>query len=196
LPDALFQAGLSYAKSDKRALARERMETLTSEAAYDSFSHRPDALIALTDYSLTAGDAKAALQSIGTYLSSRGEHHDVARAHLLKGKALYALKQYAEAISSLQESTKLTRSGIAAEAQFYVGQSLQIQSKFKEAVVAYLRVQALYGAEREWCGAAAFESAKCYEALGKADEATAVLKDVVAQYKDTQWAKLAEARLH
>ena len=195
LPDALFQSGLSHAKNDNREDAKKRMERLTSEKAFSAFSYQADALLALTDYRLVAGDAEAALTSAEQYLSAYNDHHDVARAQLLKGKALYTLKQYDAAISSLEACTQLTRSTVAAEAQFYIGQALQIQSDFKGAVVAYLRVQALYSSAREWCGAAAFESAKCYEALGQDEEATTALNDVINQYKDTQWAKLAEARL-
>ncbi len=195
LPDALFQSGLSYAKNDNREKAEQRMERLTSDKTFSAFSYQADALLALTDYRLAAGDAEAALASADQYLSAYKDHQDVARAQLLKGKALYTLKRYEDAISSLEASTQLTRSTVAAEAQFYIGQALQIQSDFKGAVVAYLRVQALYTPAREWCGAAAFESSKCYEALGQDEAATAALKDVVNQYKDTQWAKLAEARL-
>lgn len=195
LPDALFQAGLSHANGDNKELARERMEQLTAGGAFGGFSYRADALLALSDYRLALADPDAALESLDAYLSKHTDHHDVARAHLLKGKALYGLKRYEDATASLEESTRLTRSSIAAEAQFYIGQCHQIQSDFKRAVVAYLRVQALYAADKEWCAAATFELSKCYEAQGKADEATAALKQVMNQYKGTQWAKLAEARL-
>ncbi len=195
LPDALFQSGLAHARIDERELARKRMERLTEEAAYATFPYRADALLALGDYRLGAGEHDAAIAALDSYLATFADHHDVARAHLLKGKALYGLKRYADATAALEAATRLTRSAVAAEAQFYIGQTHQIQSNFKEAIVAYLRVQALYPGEAEWGGAATFELAKCYEALGQADDAKATLKDVVSRYKDTQWAKLAEARL-
>lgn len=195
LPDALFQSGLAHAKNGNKELAEERMKRLTTEGTFKDFAYRADALVAVSDYRLALGDPEAALESLDAYFSDHGDHHDVARANLLKGKALYGLKRYTDAIASLEESTELTHSAVAAEAQFYIGQCRQIQSDFQGALVAYLRVQALYATEREWCAAATFESAKCYEALGQADEATAALKEVINQYKGSQWAKLAEARL-
>jgi cellulose synthase operon protein C len=195
LPDALFQSGLSHAHNGDKELAEERMARLTSEATFEDFAYHADALLALSDHRLALANPTAALESLDTYLATYAEHHDVPRAQLLKGKALYALKRYADAMTSLETCTGLTRSATAAEAQFYIGQTYQIQSNYKDALVAYLRVQALYSGEKEWGGAATFESAKCYDALGKPGEATAALKDVVSQYKDTRWAKLAADRL-
>ncbi len=195
LPDAIFQSGLAHAKCGNTELAQARMARLTADAAFDDFAYRADALLALGDYQLVSNEPDAALKTFERYLSKSAGQPDVARAWLLKGKALYTLKRYDDAVASLEKSTQLTRSAVAAEAQFYIGQARQIESKFNDAVVAYLRVQALYAAEQEWCAAAAFESAKCYEALGQTDDATATLKDVATRYKGTQWAKLAEARL-
>jgi TolA-binding protein len=195
VPDALFQSGLAHSRLDDTKRAQERMQQLIEEPAHAKFPYRADALMVLSDCRVTSGDSEAALESLATYFSKHADHHDVARAQLLKGKALYALKRYDEAVAALEESTRLTRSAVAAEARFYIGQAHQIQSKFKDAVVAYLRIQALYASEREWAAAAAFESAKCYEAMGQKDAADAALRDVVRQYKGTQWAKLAAERL-
>jgi cellulose synthase operon protein C len=195
LPDALFQAGLAHARYGNRELAQARMDRLTTDAAFAAFPYQADALLALGDYRLAANDPAAALKTFEDFLAKNADHADAARAWLLKGKALYALKRYDAALTSLTESTKLTRSAVAAEAQFYIGQTHQIRSDFNRAVTAYLRVQALYAAEREWCAAAAFECAKCYAALDRTDEATATLRAIVNQYPDTQWAKLAAARL-
>jgi len=195
LPDALFQSGLSYAKAGDRETAVKRLERLTSDRAVASFQYLPDALLALSDHRLSLGEPEAALKSLGVFIEKNPEHAGLARAHLLQGKALYTLKRYDDAVASLEECTRLTRSDVAAEARFYIGQAYQVRSDFKGAMTAYLRVQALYAGAREWVAAATFECAKCQEALGHPEDAVASLKDVAANYKDTQWAKLAEERL-
>lgn len=195
LPDAHFQSGLAHAKAGDRETAVKRLERLTSDSAFAGFQYLPDALLAMGDHRLSLGEPETALKSLDAFIAKNTDHPGLARAQLLKGKALYTLKRYDEAMASLKESTNLTRSDVAAEAQFYIGQAHQIQSDFKHALMAYLRVQALYAGAREWVAAATFECAKCQEALGQSEEAVASLKDVATNYKDTQWAKLAEARL-
>ncbi len=195
LPDALFQSGLSYTRLGNRKRALERMDKLLSNSDYKEFTYRPEALIVVADCRLTEGDAQEALKALEQYLSSHSEHYDAARGYLLKGKALYMLKQYGEAMESLEQSTRLTRSSVAAEARFYIGQAHQSQSRYKDAVVAYLRVQALYPTVEEWCAAAMFESAKCYDAMGDSNSATTALRDLIQKYKETKWASLAAERL-
>ena len=117
------------------------------------------------------------------------------RAHFLLGRAHYERREYADAMEQFKTVTRRTKSETGARAQFFAGQVYQAQDDYKRAVVAYLRVIALFGHYDQWVAAAKFESAKCHEALGHTAEAKNLYEDVVKHHKKTEWAAGAQERL-
>jgi TolA-binding protein len=103
--------------------------------------------------------------------------------------------RYPEAATNFSTVTTRTRGALAAEAQFYLGQIEQAQDRFEQAIVAYLRVQAIYSANPEWVGGALLEMGKCHEALGRPEEARKLFRQVLKEFKTTQWAPLAQEQL-
>ena len=196
VPDALFQAGQSYAKAGEPELARKRFEALVKNSRYARFKYLPEANLGLGEAKLALNQPAEAAQILGAWLAKNKEHPSAAQAHFLIGRARYDLKKYDAALESFGNVLALTRSDLAAQAQFYVGQVLQSRGDFKGAALAYLRVQALYPDAREWVAAAMFESGKCSEALGNKKEALKFYREVVKKYKGTQWAELAAGRLN
>jgi TolA-binding protein len=118
-----------------------------------------------------------------------------AEAYFLKGKAQYDLARYDEALASFAEVTRRSRSEVAAKAQFYVGQVYQAKEDLRQALMAYLRIQALYPQYGEWVAASLFEGGKCHQGLGAAEEARGAFRTVVEKHKGTRWAGMAEERL-
>ncbi len=195
VPDALFQAGLSFAKAADQQHAMERYETLLGNSKYAGFKYLPEAALGLGEAKLAAGQPAAAAKIFSAWLAKNEKHPAAAQAQFLAGRAHYDLKEYDAALESFGRVPGLTRSDLAAQAQFYVGQVLQARGNFKDAALAYLRVQALYPDAREWVAAAIFESGTCSEALGNKEEAFKAYREVTEKYKGTKWAELAAGRL-
>lgn len=195
VPDALFQAGQSYAKVGESELAVKRFEELIKNPKYAGFKYLSEASLGLGEAKLALNQPAEAVQIFGAWLAKNEKHPFAAQAHFLIGRARYDLKEYDAALESFGNVPALTRSDLAAQAQFYIGQVLQARGDFKGASLAYLRVQALYPDVREWVAAAMFENGKCCEALGNKEEALKIYREVAEKYKGTQWAELATGRL-
>jgi len=194
--DALFQAGLAMMQVNRPNEAIPRFEKLTSQRDYASFPYLPEAYATLGDGLLATGRTKEALAALAKAIATGGDGISATRAYFLSGKAHYQSTRYREAAESFSAVTQRTRDAMAAEAQFYLGQIEQAQDRFNEAIVAYLRIQAIYGAYPEWVAGALLEMGKCHEALGRAGEANRAFRQVVQDFPDTRWAALARERLN
>ena len=193
--DARFQAGASYAKAGEASNAVERFQTLIDSPAAKGFAYLPETYVALGENLLILQRPDDAIKALTVFLDKYEKHASASQAFFLKGKAQYGLKKHDEALKSFSEVTRMTKSDLAAQAQFYIGQIHQGQDDFKTAILDYLRIQALYPEAREWLAASTFESAKCFDALGQKADARKAYQDVADNYKDTKWAGLAADRL-
>ncbi len=194
-PDALFQSAQAMAQIGRIDDAVRRYEQLIGTRDYAAFQYLPEAYVALGDGLVATGREQDALNALRQAVETGGESMSATRAHFLTGRTLYQLNRHREAVESFNAVTRRTRGALAAEAQFYLGQIEQAASRFEQAIVAYLRVQAIYSAYPEWVGGALFEMGKCHAALGRGDEARSAFQQVVREFKDTQWAPLAGERL-
>ena len=196
LADALFQSGQAHARAGKTEQATERYSTLIRDRAFKNFGYLPEAQLALGELKLLDGDAGAAAKTLEALLA-RDEVPDTTatRAHFLLGRAHYEQRDYEPAMEQFKTVARRTKSETGARAQFFAGQVYQVQDDYKRAIVAYLRVIALFGHYDHWVAAAKFESGKCHEALGHAGEAKALYEDVVKNHKKTEWAAGAKERL-
>ncbi len=195
VPDALFQAGQSYARCGEPELAMQRFKDLTGNSKYAGFKYLAEANIGLGEAELALNQPAEAVKILDAWLARNKKNPAAAQAYFLIGRAKYDLKEYDAALENFGQVPALTRSEVAAQAQFYMGQVLQAREDFKGASLAYLRVQALYPDAREWVAAAMFENGKCSEALGNKGEARKIFREVAGKYKDTKWAELAAGRL-
>lgn len=193
--DALFQAGQALTLSEKPNEAVRRYRTLIDNKAYAGFQYIPEAHVALAEGLIATGRTEEALDPLRKAIETGGDSLSATRAYFLNGKTLYQLNRYKEAADSFGSVTSRTRSALAAEAQFYIGQVEQAQNRFNEAIVAYLRVQAIYAAYPEWVGGALLEMGKCHDALGQSDEAQNAFRQVVKDFKNTPWAAPARERI-
>ena len=194
-PDALFQAAQSFARDGDPAQAMARYTVLVDDARFADSKYRPDACIGLAECKLILGRPEETVKAVKTYLAKYEKHASLAQACFLMGKAQFELNDRDAALKSLGRVLDLTRSDLAAQAQFYVGQVHQSREDFKAANLAYLRVQALFPDSRTWVAASLFEGAKCSAALGNKDDARKAFQEVADKYKDTEWAPLALERL-
>lgn len=195
LADSVFQAGQSYAKAGQPAVAAERFRTLTGDNKFAAFEFLPDAYMGLANCLIILDRYPETVEPLEALIRKNKDDRVLAQANFLLGKAKFNMKKYDDAMECFQEVTKRTKTETGAEAQFYIGQSLQAKNDMKGAIVAYLRIEALYHEHREWVAAAKFESAKCSEALGDNAQAKATYGEIVKDYGNTKWAKPAAERL-
>jgi len=195
MADSIFQAGQSYAKAGQPAVAIERFRAIIGDSKFASFEFLPDAYLGLANCLVILERYSEAVEPMETLISRSKEDRVLSQANFLLGKARFSMRKYDEAIACFQEVTKLTKAESGAEAQFYIGQSHQAKNDMKTAIVAYLRVEALYREHREWVAAAMFESAKCNEALGDKEQAKQIYSSIIKDYGKTRWAKPAAERL-
>jgi TolA-binding protein len=116
-------------------------------------------------------------------------------AKLGVAKVNYAKKNYDEAMPVFRQIAKDNTAVTGAEAQFMIGQTLQAQGNYNEALKEYSKVKILYEAYDTWVSKALLNSADCYVALGKKGEAQSTLRSLVKKYPDTNAAKEAAKRL-
>lgn len=195
LADSIIQAGQSYAKAGQPAVAAERFRAVVDNGKFESFESLPDAYLGLANCLIILDKHSEAVAPLEKLIRRNKDDRVLAQANFLLGKAKFNMKKYDDAMECFREVTKRTKTETGAEAQFYIGQSLQAKNDMKGAIVAYLRVEALYRDHREWVAASMFESAKCNEALGEKDQAKKTYGDIVRDYGNTRWAKPAAERL-
>ncbi len=195
VPDALFQAGQAYARCEEPEPAIQRFKDLIGNSKYAGFKYLAEANIGLGEAELALNQPAEAIKILNAWLAKNNNNPAAAQAYFIIGRAKYDLKEYDAALDNFGRVPALTRSEVAAQAQFYMGQVLQAREDFNGAALAYLRVQALYPDAREWVAAAMFEHGKCSEALGNKEEALKIFREVANKYKDTKWAELAAGRL-
>lgn len=193
--DSLFQAAQAQAHAGKAEVAVERYTTLLDDNKYTAFPYRSEAIAGLADCLIVLGRQEEAVRRLDDARRAGGTTGPAGEAVFLMGKAQFDLQRYDEAVRSFEEVTAQTRSEVAARAQFYIGQVHQAQEKYSAALLAYLRVLAIYPTSGEWVAAATFESGKCQEALGAGAEARQAYQSVVDQHAGTSWATLAGERL-
>lgn len=193
--ESLFQAGQAHARSGQAERAVERYKALLEDKKYAAFAYRPEAAVGMADCLILLGRQAEAARWLEDARGEVGASGSAAEAAFLMGKAKFDLQDYDAAIGHFEEVTAQTRGEVAARAQFYIGQTLQAREQFSPALVAYLRVMAIYPTFGEWVAAATLESGKCHEGLGANDEARAAYRTVVEQHQGTSWAKMAAERL-
>ncbi len=192
--DALLQAGQAYAKEGRTEEAVERFRRFSTDKRAASHELLPDACLGLANCLIILDRHAEAVEPLETVLKSSQEDPVLIQANFLLGKARFNLRKYDAAEACFQEVTRRTKSETGAEAQFFIGQVAQAKNDFRAAILAYLRVIALYGAYPEWVAGALFETGKCQEALGEKAEAGKSYDEILRNFKGTKWAKPAAER--
>lgn len=192
--DALLQGAQACAKNGQTDAATERFRRFLADKRAARHDQLVDASLGLANCLIMAEKHAEAVEPLETVLKKSSDDRLLTQANFLLGKARFNLRKYDEAGACFEEVTRRTKLETGAEAQFYVGQVAQAKQDYKAAIVAYLRVSALYGAYPEWVAGALFESGKCYETLGDKDQAAKAYDEIVRNHKDTKWAKPAAER--
>jgi tol-pal system protein YbgF len=107
----------------------------------------------------------------------------------------YTAGQWSLAVQGFETYLKtFPKSDLADDAQYYIGEALTGDSKFKEAVAAYERVISDYP-QSDILPEAYYKVGSTYERLGQPDKARAAYEYAVKQYGETQAGTLSKQRL-
>ena len=115
--------------------------------------------------------------------------------------ALQNLGQFDKALAAYREIADGGRSELAARARLMEGEVLFEQGNHKDAVKAFFKVAYGFGEQQApaafhpWQAQATFEAARCFEVLGKTDQAAKLYAEMVERYPDSQQVPAARKRL-
>jgi cellulose synthase operon protein C len=111
-----------------------------------------------------------------------------------RGWALQNLGRFEEATGEYQQVLAKSNAEPAARAQFMIGQIQFQQKKHAEAVKSFFLV--LYGYPYpQWQADAAFEAAKCFEALHKKPQAVKTYQELIEKFPQSDKVGAAKSRL-
>jgi len=99
-----------------------------------------------------------------------------------------------EALKLYESVTEQTEREVAARARFMIGNIHFERKDFTEAVRHFVRVAFVY-AYPEWQAKALFEAARCFENLGKVEQAVQSYRDIVEKFGKTPEAEEAKKQL-
>lgn len=111
-----------------------------------------------------------------------------------RGWALQNLGQDDEALKLYETVTTQTDREIAARARFMIGEIHFNKKNHAEAVRHFFKTAYGYGYP-EWQARAQFEAGRCFEVLGKLQQAKQSYQEVVDKYSKSEEAELAKKRL-
>jgi TolA-binding protein len=115
--------------------------------------------------------------------------------------ALQNLGRLDEAAAGYRAVADAERTETAARARLMEGEVLFEQGRHKEAVKAFFKVAYGYGeraappAFHPWQAQATFEAARCFEVLGKPDQARGLYAELADRYPDSEQTPAARKRL-
>ncbi len=122
------------------------------------------------------------------------EGMDLARLQI--GLFFQKRKLYNEAIrafSQVVEGSKQSR--LQAEAQYWIGECYELQEKFDQAILEYLKVTYLHSENEDWAITARYKAGIICEKLGRYEEAITLLKMVADEAKEDSRGKFARKKV-
>ncbi|MCE9606546.1 MAG: tetratricopeptide repeat protein [Planctomycetia bacterium] len=189
--DAAFMEGESQFKQAKYKEALASYTRVKSPQGPDfallSLLHAGQAAAQLEDWSgsLQLLDAAAQLNPKSPYLPE---------INYERGWAKYQSGAADEALAIFEKVTEETDREIGARARFMIGEIYFTRKNHTEAVKHFFKVAYGY-AYPEWQARSQFEAGRCFEVLGKLDQAKRSYQEVVDKYSKYEEAALAKKRL-
>lgn len=104
-------------------------------------------------------------------------------------------KRYDKALKNFQEIIGKKTDDIGAKAQYYIGVTLQEQSKTKDAITAFVRVLNLFSAYEEWVTRSYLRLGECYQKLNDKNKAREMFRTVITRRGSDEFGKEAQAKL-
>ena len=121
-----------------------------------------------------------ALRSAETFLTRFPSDPHVPRVELMRGRLLVAERQWEAARRSLEIARDRGEPAVAAEAHFWLGETLRVRGDLEAAIASYLGATTRYP-ETIWAGRGLQGAAQSYLAGDMSTEAAILLRQLAAQ---------------
>jgi tetratricopeptide (TPR) repeat protein len=150
----------------------------------------------LAQIAFDKGDYDKALQYYNDAIDKGIAGGKLKELNVGKARTLLKLKRLDQAFKVFEEIAGIRewRGPVTAESIFSMGDIDQQQGKFNEAITYYQRVYVAYQRFAEWVAKAYLESGKCFEQLGKGQEAINTYKEMLKNDKLLKFPEADEAR--
>lgn len=189
--DAVFMEGESLFKQEKYKEALDAYARVKSPQGPNfmllSMVHAGQAASQLKDW-------KTALQFLDTAAQLDPNSPMLPEINYERGWAKLQSGAADEALALFEKVTETSDQEVAARARFMIGEIYFDRKNHPEAVKHFFKVAYGY-AYPEWQARAQFEAGRCFEVLGKLDQARKMYEEVVAKYPKSSDAELAKKRL-
>lgn len=181
--------GIGTAVSSRNAVkAMEAIEA--AEASYDDWRY-----LAEDDEArdTQADELKAELSAI---IDDNRDGYPDMKAQYLLGNVYFSLEQYTEAAEAFAAvSRDYPDMYLAPAALMNQAVAYEMAEDTESALDRYQYVVDNYAQTSAEAAHALFSIARIYDAMGNVDLSAAVFEQVISDYPDTEWAKLAQTRL-
>ncbi|MEO1993599.1 MAG: tetratricopeptide repeat protein [Pirellulales bacterium] len=200
--DGFAMLGESFFQSGNHAAAREPLNKAL--ATIDQLSS-PDlqglALIRAGECAALQGDWKKSLTLSEQLLNMQPDSPYTPQARYAAAWAQQNLGQLDKALSAYQAIANTGQTVIAARARMMEGEILFEQGNHKDAIKAFFKVAYGFGEKQApqsfhaWQAQSTYEAARCFEALGKPNQAENLYAELLDRYPSSAQAPQAKLRL-
>ncbi len=189
---ALYQNQVESAQAALLKLAaKDRLETLSQEPWY------PRVWVLLAETYFRQKKYKEVAETVDRFRTWDPDSPFLYQAEEVLGRSLKNQAKFDEARKVFQQiidSEHGRRTATAAKCQFLLAETLMIQEKFKEALLAYLQVDIQYKFP-EWQAPALYQAAMCHEALNEWPQAQKTYQDYLKRFPEHELVPQAKERL-
>ncbi len=177
---ANYQIGYCYAQLESYKLARARFSEVEAVASAATLSKKARLWTGLCWF--FEGEPRKALQIFQSLaLSSSGTPIEMEAAYR-SASCLYALQEFGDALAATKAFlNRFPASERTAEAWLLLGSIQQTIGDYEKAITSFGKILNQVESIRH---ASTIQSAECYLALGKSDEASRILNTSMIQWKD------------
>ncbi len=137
---------------------------------------------------------KQSLQLLDNAIAQFPETPYLPEINYERGWAQHNLGDDAAALKLFEGVTEQTDREVAARARYMIGEIYFTQKKHDEAVRHFIKAAYVY-AYPEWQARSHFEAGRCFEVLGKLEQAKQSYQEVVSKFGKYEEAELAKQRL-
>jgi tetratricopeptide (TPR) repeat protein len=199
-PERAAAAGLRGQLAEQAGNAPQALKELEQMAELNRGEARRAALGALVEAAARLSRRADEQRALERYLTEFPQAPDALARRIEQARLLAAGGDAAEARAALRALQAQADDEHAAEIQFRLGETAEAAKDLPGAILEYGKTPHLADRSRlDWDAGALFAAARCWEQLGRGDEAAAALRQVIALKGETsghgQRAKAELARL-
>ena len=181
LPSVYITLGAFYYRQSQMQNALVSFQRVLDDSA--GREHWPLALQNLEMTYKDLGLYEAALSVVNRYLEMYPYRDDVLLKKLDAAQILLRLREYDRAIKKFAEILPLASEDMKVEVQFYLGEAYFQKGDFQQAVLEYMKVKYIDpGTGLDWAVTSIYNAGKCYEKLGRYDEARKMYREIIDRW--------------